>query len=138
MEKILFLTLVHPDFLPPVYASAQVLAEKGYEISIYTFESTAPEIFNTGEKITVDIVAKNKGSFIQRIKGRNEYSKRVKKYIEDNKPVFIISFCEFSYLTALKYSNGIPVFYFVLELVDFSYLNLFKSPLGALRNLKAT
>ena len=47
MNNILFLTLVHPDFLPPVYSMADVLVSKGYNIDIFTFESNAPNSLKT-------------------------------------------------------------------------------------------
>ena len=38
-KKILLLTLVHPDFLPPVYSTGQVLRDLGFDIHILTFDS---------------------------------------------------------------------------------------------------
>jgi hypothetical protein len=138
MSSILFLTLVHPDFLPPVYASAQVLASKGYHIDIYTFESEAPEKFNAGSGIRINIIGKHAGTFNQRAAARKKFDEQVAAYVTETRPKAIICFCEFSYLTALKHYPNIPVMYFALELVDFAIKNLFRSPFSTIRSWQAT
>ena len=54
-KKILLLTLVHPDFLPPVYAVAQVLRDLGYRIHILTFDSYVPAELNLGSNIELEM-----------------------------------------------------------------------------------
>ena len=132
------LTLVHPDFLPPVYSMAQVLSNKNYSVDILTFVSAAPGNFFAGEKIHTHVVASHSGSAAERAAARKQYEAKVTSYIEAENPKAIFTYCEFSYLTALKYHKNIPIFHFALELINFSYLQLLKSPFGAVRTWKAS
>ena len=75
--KLLLLTLVHPDFLPPVYACAQVLRDEGYAIHILTFDSFVPANLELGSDITIECVGKHHGIGLkQRLQLRNKYTKR--------------------------------------------------------------
>ncbi len=137
MTKILLLTLVHPDFLPPVYSMAQVLADKGYQVDILTFESDAPGSFNPGKGINIHITSKHSGTASQRAAARKLFQSKANDYINQKAPTAIFSYCEFSYLTALKVHKSVPVYHFALEITDFSISKLLRSPFGALRTWKA-
>jgi hypothetical protein len=58
-KTILLLTLVHPDFLPPVYAIAQVLRDYGYNIHILTFDSPVPANLDIGDNIAMELMGKH-------------------------------------------------------------------------------
>lgn len=138
MNKILLLTLVHPDFLPPVYSMAQVMSNKGYSVDILTFESSAPGSFAAGLNINTQIVTKHSGSAKERAKARNLFKLKLKEYLSENSPKAIFTYCEFSYLQSLQYYQHIPIFHFALELTDFKIKNIFTSPFGAIRTLMAS
>lgn len=136
-KKILLLTLVHPDFLPPVYATGQVLRDLGLDIHILTFDSFVPADLDLGENIVVESVGKHySASLLDRIKLRNQFTARAKE-LADKDAAAIISFCPFSFTRGLKIKGNIPLAYIVLEIADFILPVLFHSPLSNLRNLRA-
>lgn len=132
-QKILLLTLVHPDFLPPVYAFAQVLRDKGYQIDIITFDSYVPAPFDIGENISVISAGKyHIRSLTRKWQLRRKFISIVKKYADD--AALIISFCPFSFLAGLKVNKAKPHIYVALELYDFIFRQLLTSPLTSVRN----
>ena len=138
-KKILLLTLVHPDFLPPVYAVGQVLRDLGYNIHILTFDSFVPAELNLGNNIELESVGRHyDANTVERIKLRNKFTKRAMQ-IAAEKSFAVISFCPFSFHTGiiLKSKFKIPLIYHALELSDFKLHVFLKSPLSNYRNLKA-
>ena len=136
-KKILLLTLVHPDFLPPVYAVGQVLRDIGFDIHILTFDSFVPSEFDLGENIRLESMGKHYDSHtLQRINLRNKFTQRAKQ-LADEGQVAIITFCPFSFTCGLKIKNKIPLIYIVLEIADFILPVFLNSPLSNYRNLRA-
>lgn len=134
--KILLLTLVHPDFLPPVYAVAQVLRDLNYDIHILTFDSFVPAELNLGKNIILESVGKHhEVGTVERIKLRNKFMHRAKQLTDEN-PLCIITFCPFSFNCGLKIKNRIPLIYIALEISDFVFQDFLKSPLSFYRNLR--
>src|SRR5436309_11470669 len=115
-KKILLLTLVHPDFLPPVYAVGQVLRDIGFNIHILTFDSFVPAELDLGHNIQVESVGKHYGSTtLGRIKLRNLFTSRAGELAGDGTAA-IISFCPFSFNCGLKIKGQVPLGYIVLEI----------------------
>jgi hypothetical protein len=136
-KKILLLTLVHPDFLPPVYAVAQVLRDLGLDIHILTFDSFVPVDLELGSNIVLESVGKHhETSLVERLKLRNKFTTRARELVNES-PSAIITFCPFSFTCGLKIKNNVPLAYIVLEIADFILPVLLKSPLSNLRNLSA-
>lgn len=136
-QDILLLTLVHPDFLPPVYATAQTLRDLGYNIHILTFESFVPADLDVGENIVIETVGKHHGiGTAARLRLRRQYTARAKELSGKN-PRAIIAFCAFSYLCALKVKGPRPVIYSALEMSDFILEVFLRSPLSNYNNLRA-
>ena len=136
-QKILLFTLVHPDFLPPVYACAQTLRDQGYNIHILTFDSYVPSETNLGKDITLESVGKHHDiPFFQRWALRRKYASRANDLVDINTPA-IIAFCPFSFLTALKFKASTSVIYFAMEIADFTARFFSKSPLSQMNNLLA-
>jgi len=136
-KKILFLTLVHPDFLPPVYAIGQVLRDEGYEVHILTFDSYVPSEFDLGAGIVVESVGKHHGvGLAERLKLRRKYTKRAKQLV-DEKPLAIIAGCPFTFLCALKIKGRTPLVYHAIEVADFIAALFLKSPISHFNNLLA-
>ena len=138
-KKILLLTLVHPDFLPPVYAVAQVLRDLNYNIHILTFDSFVPAEFDLGKNIELESVGKHyDAGTTERIKLRNKFTKRAAQLAREN-TVSVISFCPFSFHTGIKLKSTfkLPLIYMALELADFRLSVFLKSPLSNFRNLRA-
>jgi glycosyltransferase involved in cell wall biosynthesis len=136
-KKILLLTLVHPDFLPPVYAVGQVLRDLGLDIHILTFDSFVPAELDLGSNILVETLGKHYNSdLLERIKLRKKFTDRAREIIREQ-PAAIISFCPFSFTSGLKIKDNTPLIYIVLEIADFILPVFLNSPLSNLRNLKA-
>ncbi len=136
-RMVLLLTLVHPDFLPPVYAVAQVLRGEGYHVHILTFDSyttsdTAPE-----SGIVIESVGKHHGiGLLQRLALRKAYRQRAGMLMKEE-PVAIVAFCAFTYLCGLKIKGSTPLAYHALEVADFLWASLKRSPLSQINNLLA-
>jgi len=138
-KRILLLTLVHPDFLPPVYAFAQVLRDEGYNIHILTFDSFVPSELDLGSDIILESAGRHYDArTTERIKLRNKFTKRALELAE-GETIAVISFCPFSFHTGIivKSTYKIPLIYHALELSDFRLSVFLKSPLSNYRNLRA-
>jgi hypothetical protein len=136
-KKILLLTLVHPAFLPPVFAMAQVLKADGYEVTILTFDPHIATEVPDEEGIVLESVGKHHGiGLLQRIKIRRRYSARAKQIVADNTTA-ILSFCAFTYLCGLKIRQQRPHIYHALEMADFIWKSLPRSPLSQINNYLA-
>ena len=127
-KNILLLTLVHPDFLPPVYAVAQSLRDLGYYIHILTFESFVPAELKLGNNIVLESIGKHyNANTLQRLQLRNKFTKRAQELANED-TLSIISFCPFSFHSGLAIKKKIPLIYIALEIADFSLPQLLKSP----------
>ncbi len=136
-KKILLLTLVHPDFLPPVYSVGQVLRDIGFNVHILTFDSFVPAELDLGQNIRVESTGNHfESNTLGRIKLRNKFTNRAKELVNEG-PVAIITFCPFSFNCGLQIKNKTPLVYLVLEIADFILPVLLNSPLSNLRNLRA-
>ena len=135
-RKILLFTLVHPDFLPPVYATAQCLRDLNYDIHILAFDSFVPAPIDLGNNIVVEAIGKfNNAPFLQRMGLKRKFAKRAAALVAEH-PVAIISFCPFSYTTALGVGKAVPVIYSALEIADFSWKKMWHSPFSYINNLQ--
>jgi hypothetical protein len=136
-KKILLLTLVHPAFLPPVTAMAQVLKAEGYEVTILTFDPHIATEVTDNEGIVLESVGKHHGiGLLQRLKIRRKYTARAKQIVAENTTA-IISFCAFTYLCGLKVRKQHPLIYHALEMADFIWKSLPRSPLSQVNNYLA-
>ena len=134
--RVVFVTLVHPDLLPPVYASARVLADLGYEVPIVSSDSTVASNVVLGAGVSLHTCGKYIGSkYGARRAVRNRILAALKRECA-GRPAAIVCFCAFSYLAALQVAGGIPVIYIALEITDFGMAELRRSPLTAIRNWK--
>jgi len=134
-KNLLLLTLVHPDFLPPVYAYAQVLRDLGYKIHILTFDSYVPAEYDLGGGIELETMGKHYDiSMSQRLSLRNKYIKRAQQLVNDE-TLTIITVCPFSFLCGLKIKKKSKLIYVALEIADFILSKFVTSPLSHYRNL---
>lgn len=136
-KTVLLLTLVHPDFLPPVYAIAQVLRDEGYDIHILTFDSYVTADIDLGSKIVIESAGRHHNlGLLQRLSIRRKYTARAKELARE-RPVAIISFCAFTYLCGLGIRQQTPLIYHAIEVADFLWSSLLRSPLSQINNLLA-
>lgn len=130
VRNILLLTLVHPDFLPPVYAVGQVLRDEGYNVHILTFDSFVPAHIDLGENVTVETLGNHhQGSLSQRLALRRKFKQRAAAIVDKDDPVAIISFCPFTLLAGLRVRGNKPLIYHALEIADFWWSTIMRSPL---------
>ena len=129
-EKLLLLTLVHPDFLPPVYAAAQTLRDEGYDIHILTFDSFVPSELQLGDHIVLETLGKHHNvSFMQRWKLRRHFLARARQVAGESVKA-VMAFCPYSFVYAMKIRKNFPVIFYSIEMADFKLREFFKSPLN--------
>ena len=134
-KKLLLLTLVHPDFLPPVYAMAQTLRDEGYAIHILTFDSFVASETDLGTQIVIESVGRhNVPSLLKRLRLRKKFARRASEILKED-VVAVIAYCPFSYVTALEIGKSRPVLYMAMEMSDFFWKRFFESPVSYLNNL---
>src|SRR5687768_2444526 len=100
-DPILVLSLVHPDFLPPLHAAAQFFAESGRSVEIVTFESPAPPSPNGGANPRFIVCGSHSGTAMQRVSARRRF-RAIAAERARRKPAAIIAACPFSFLEALR------------------------------------
>lgn len=136
-KKILLMTLVHPDFLPPVYATAQCLRDLNYDITILTFDSFTPSDDPISEGIKIESIGKHHDvGIMERLKLRRKFANRAQQLAEE-RPIAILSFCTFSFITSLKFKSLSKLIYIALEVADFNWAGLMTSPLSQLHRHSA-
>lgn len=129
------LTLVHPDFLPPVYASAQTLRDLGCNVHILTFDSFVESTYNPGERVSIQSIGKfHNEKLFNRIRLKTKFRQTAKHIVSEYKPHVIISFCPFSYLVGLKVKQNVPIIYIALEVANVTLKDLKRSPLSSIDN----
>ncbi|PQJ12093.1 hypothetical protein CJD36_009910 [Flavipsychrobacter stenotrophus] len=136
-ERLLLLTLVHPDFLPPVYATAQSLRDLNYDITIVTFDSFVPAPVELGENISVETLGKHHNVPLkQRMALRSKFKKHAQQKLAEGGFKAIIAFCPFSFNTGVQIKGGIPLMYYAMETANFTIADLKRSPLTAISAYK--
>lgn len=136
--QVLILSLVHPDFLPSVYALAQVLRERSFAPTILSFSSLASGEFYPGDGIAMIDCGPHKGTLAERRRARARFRSSAQQIFEQLRPLALIATCPFSYLEALRLAKGNrPVIYFVEEIYEVNGEALLHSPLTFLRNWRA-
>jgi hypothetical protein len=136
-QKVLLLTLVHPDLLPPVYAIAGVLRDEGFRVHILTFDSLAANSINPGANISIESAGRHHGLGLrQRLSVRRKYTARAKELCAGGQDA-LIAFCAFSFVCGLNVKGSIPLVYHALEMSDFLWGSIRRSPLSMVNNLIA-
>lgn len=135
-RKLLFVTLVHPDFLPPVLTLAQTMKDHGYDIHILTFDSLVPSAGTQLKGIEIECIGKHHNEpLLKRLSLRDNFKKRVNEIVK-TRVDGIVAFCPFSFLSVKKFHGSVPLVYFALEVKDFLWSKFLKSPLSHLNNLQ--
>lgn len=136
-KKVVFLTLVHPAFLPPVTAMAQVLRDEGFAIHILTFDPHLTSDVTEIDGIVLESVGKHHGiGLLQRLKIRKKFTARAQQLVT-NDTTAILCFCAFSYLCGIKIRKQQPLIYHALEMADFIWKSIPRSPLSQINNYLA-
>lgn len=135
--RVLVLSLVHPDFLAPLYSISRVMRDEGYLVDIFSFSSNAGGTVSLPPEITLHDCGVHGGSAGQRLAARRRFRQAVDRYVAEHAPVIVISSCPFSLLEARRVARGAPVVYFAFELYDPSLGGVLRSPASRLRNLRA-
>jgi hypothetical protein len=132
------LSLVHPDFLPALYAMAELLVESGCEVDIFSAASPAPGRVPLPDAVRVHDCGPPSGGLGARLSTRRGIRRAVSEWASRTPPRVLIACCPFSYLEALRLSGGrIPVVYWAFELYETGWRSFARSPLTILRNRRA-
>ena len=136
--EVLYLSLMHPDFLAPIYSVAQVLTDEGYAVRVVSFDSPAPGRFPPGAGIQMTGCGAYGGSLRQRARARARFRQAVRSLVESQRPSVVITACPFSYLEALRLvPKRTPIIYHAFETYAASPKEFRHSPLTTLRNWRA-
>jgi len=135
--RVLVLSLVHPDFLAPIYSISRVLRDEGYLVDIFSFSSKAGGAVSLPVEITLHDCGVHAGSAMQRLAARRRFRTAVSEYVDAHAPDAIIASCPFSLLEAQRVAPNIPLVYFAFELYDPALGSLLRSPASRLRNWRA-
>lgn len=132
------LSLVHPDFLAPLYPMAELLAEAGCEVDIFTLASPAPGRMPLRDAVRLHECGPPSGALWERLSARRNFRRVAREWASRSSPRALIACCPFSFLEALRVSGGgIPVVYWVFELYETAWRSFARSPLTSLRNRRA-
>src|SRR5690242_6990339 len=132
--RVLVLSLVHPDFLAPLYSVSRVLRDHGYLIDIFSFSSNAGGSISLPPQITLHDCGAHAGNVMQRLGARRHFRHSVSRFLRARSPVAIIASCPFSLLEAQRLARGVPLIYFAFELYDPALGSILRSPASRLRN----
>ena len=136
-DHLLFITLVHPDLLPPVYASAQAARDLGYVVSVVSSDSTVESNVDMGANVRLVTCGKYIAQvFSVRRQVRSKIRTESVAVLGNGNVKAIICFCPFSYLLALKIAGDRPVIYYALEVANYSWRDFKRSPLTTFRNFR--
>ena len=137
-DAVGILSLVHPDFLAPLYAIAELLAEAGCEVDIFSAASIAPGHAPLPENVRIHECGVPSGRLAARLSTRRGLRRSVNAWTSQRSPRALLACCPFSYLEALRAARGrIPVVYWVFELYETAWRGFPRSPLTILRNRRA-
>ena len=136
--KILYLSLVHPDFLPSIYSVAHVIAEAGHAVRILSFDSPAPGRFNTRAGIEMTGCGSHDGTLRHRARARSRFRRVLRSLLDSEPPSVVVTACPFSYLQALRFvPQSIPIIYQAFETYPASVRDFRHSPFTTWRNWRA-
>lgn len=135
--RVLVLSLVHPDFLAPLYSISRVMRDEGYRVDIFSFRSKAGGKVALPPEITLHDCGVHGGSAAKRLAARRRFRQAVACSVAEQAPAAIIASCPFSLLEARRNARGVPVVYFAFELYDPSLGGALRSPATWLRNWRA-
>lgn len=136
--RALMLSLVHPDFLAPLYSMAQVLGDNGMRVDIFSFSSKAGGRPVLPPEIVLHDCGRHAGTLSQRVTARRSFRRAVRNAVRTDRPQLVIASCPFSLLLACEVAGAtIPVLYFSFELYDADWAGLLRSPASTMRNWRA-
>lgn len=128
-KKVLILSWVNPNLVPPVISIIQVLQSNGHDVHVITTDSSK-EIPGL-EKIKVSYVEfSSSDPFLTRQQSKINYFLLIKHYSENYSRVIV--FDNISFVSARVLFSHDSIFYNLLELFDVSSKQWFKSPLDTL------
>lgn len=132
------LTLVHPDFLPSVYAISDVLGAQGFTVDVFCFSSHAPGEMPYGCNVRIHDLGPHRGSASERYRARKRFRDALDAWAAEHGAGAVIATCPFTYLEGLRIVRGhAPIIYFALEMYDVRLRDAVASPLTAYRNWRA-
>ena len=134
-RSVLMLSLVHPDFLAPIYSVAQVLRDLGFVVDIVSFSSPFPTAVDLGAGVQLHDCGPHSGALPQRVRARRRFRLVSSELVENMRPRAIIAACPFSFLEAMRWrAQGRSILYHSYEMYNETLTSWFRSPGSAARN----
>jgi hypothetical protein len=134
----LILSLVHPDYLAPLYSVAKVLRDAGYHVHLFSFSSPVPSTTDLGQRIEFHDIGQHSGSIGERLRARRRFTHEVLDWSNRRRPTVVFASCPFSLLLALRTAGAnAPVVYLSFEMYEVSWSDFRRSPATSLRNWRA-
>ena len=134
----LVVSLVHPDFLAPIYSISRVLQDEGFDVHVFSFSSPAGTRSDVSDAFTMHDCGPHAGSATQRWKKRRKLAAMVENWAAANKPSVIFASCPFSFLLGRRISgHSVPVVYVSFEVYEPRLAGLLRSPATTMRNWRA-
>ncbi len=131
----LYLSLVHPDFLPPISAVTAALRSHGGRVRVLSFSSPVPGAPTDDPAGELRDAGPMQGSALSRWRARRSFDRLGREMVLADRPDVILASCPFTFLLALRLSNGaIPVIYQAFELYDFVLADIWRSPATTARS----
>ena len=133
--RALFLSLVHPDFLPSLYAVAQVMRDADYQVDLFSFSSPVPAAHDVGPGIVLHDLGPHQGGWSTRFLARRKFRRTVSAWSAHHATSAIIATCPFSLLVAVDVARGgVPVVYLAYETYEATWRDFARSPTNTVRN----
>lgn len=124
-KKLLLISWVNPNFLPPVREMAKVFKASAYQIDLITTNINFP--LDSGLYSSVKYVDFHKNqSAVKRQLQKIAFIRKVKKFKSNYRKILV--FDNYSLLAAICTYNKKSIFYNILELFDYSRKLFFRSP----------
>jgi len=137
-SHVLILSLVHPDFLAPLYSISQVLRDHGHFVDLFCFSSPAKGKVELRKGITIHDYGAHAGNALQRYRQRRRLALGARDWMAAHQATAVFASCPFSLLLGLRIAGRrVPVVYISFEVYEPRLTNVFRSPATTVRNWRA-
>jgi hypothetical protein len=135
--KLLVLSVVHPDYLPSLYALSTVLERHRYATHIFSFASPAASSA-AWERVNLHSHGEQRGGAFARWSARRALVASAATWCRAHLPVALVATCPFTLVAALRLAERrLPVIYFAYETYEVRPREALRSPMSWWRSRAA-
>jgi glycosyltransferase involved in cell wall biosynthesis len=133
-NTVLMLSVVHPDYLPSLYALSTVLQRHGYSAHLFCFASTAkPSAL--WARTNLHVCGDHRGGVLSRWRARQLLLRKADDWRREHHPAALLATCPFTLAAALDMARSkTPVVYLAYETYEVRLREMVGSPLSWLRS----